>query len=571
MKVNSKFVPLLCGCLCLAVFLVLALFAQPKYAQAGHVEHAGPSASGLLTENEEDFKRWREEIPDYERRLYNRVKDINSRTLRNLRAIIIGNVVFLIVMVTFLVLIRGRLKKISIAIGQLGIIDDSKGTPDGRTAATEKRLPWHQRFSRKLKSPRVRRALVVGVGLIVLVGLPLGIMLTGTEYLIRLDHKPLEGKAAEEAIKNSSAAYDTPGQRATNSPGLAQMEYHYFIGYIPVPNRIVRGYDTERGYVTNNGHFRYDEDFPREKPPGEIRVFVTGGSTAWGSGVNQDQMHTIVAERMFAEKYGTKVRIVNAAAGAHTSTQERIYLENHILDFAPDMVVMFSGWNDTYFSFQGIDLIQDSDFFKYQKQLIKYFEPRAVVLSEKAEIFYKRSPPPNYEKYSLKILWAIDRLIHEVRSGSGPPALPMRDTYLGLARNIRIVDALSKSFNFDFVFYLQPTVFNTAHQLTALEMNPVGNANVPVPDEEEQRQEPSGGFGHYNAKLYAIYRQRLPELARELGFTYSDSDDALAVEKRTVFADSVHFGDRDYRLIGEHLFKVIENRLLARGLLSPKS
>jgi hypothetical protein len=46
-----------------------------------------------------DFKKWREDIPDYEKRLYDRVKNINKRTVRLMNVVIGGFVLILIVLV----------------------------------------------------------------------------------------------------------------------------------------------------------------------------------------------------------------------------------------------------------------------------------------------------------------------------------------------------------------------------------------------------------------------------------------------------------------------------------------
>ena len=55
---------------------------------------------------------------------------------------------------------------------------------------------------------------------------------------------------------------------------IAQMSYDTFLGYIPTPNF------SDKGYQTNGQHLRYDEDLQSPKPEDEIRIFVTGGSTA---------------------------------------------------------------------------------------------------------------------------------------------------------------------------------------------------------------------------------------------------------------------------------------------------
>ena len=417
----------------------------------------------------------------------------------------------------------------------------------------------------------IRRCLIVSMAVFLTVILPFGIMLAGAEYWIRLSYAE-QVERDNEALSATGAAYDTPGQTKDNSPGMSRNEYHYFAGYIPIANISVSGYQTDNGYRVNNGHFRYDKDFPQAKPHGEIRVFVTGGSTAAGmGGVNQEQLYTTIIEQMFAERYDVKVRVISAGVMAYSSTQERIFLENHILDFAPDVVVMFSGWNDTYYAHQGRDIQRNSDYFQSSRYLADFFEEGVVILGDKEKKMYLRGTPPHYDEYSLKTLWSLDKLI---RNTMNPPlpSLPIRQAYAGVERNVRIVAALSKSFNFEFVYYLQPTVLATTHLITPHKRfypNTADRKVVIPPHPYYQDDQQQIDLAEYNIKMYAIYREWLPKLARELGVYFHDADKAISTEQRAVFTDWMHFGDRGNRLIALHLFEVIETVLSNRGVLPP--
>ena len=58
-----------------------------------------------------DFEKWRRDIPDYEKRLYDRVKIINSRTVRLTNVIIGGFVVLFMTLVIGFVLTIGHLRR----------------------------------------------------------------------------------------------------------------------------------------------------------------------------------------------------------------------------------------------------------------------------------------------------------------------------------------------------------------------------------------------------------------------------------------------------------------------------
>ena len=83
-----------------ATFLLLSSATVEPAAGQGMAEAAPLSSEKvseeLLKQNLVDFNKWRREIPDYEKRLYDRVKALNSKSLRLLRVVIAGFIILLI-------------------------------------------------------------------------------------------------------------------------------------------------------------------------------------------------------------------------------------------------------------------------------------------------------------------------------------------------------------------------------------------------------------------------------------------------------------------------------------------
>ena len=79
--------------------LLLVLLSVQVVAKESLAATDGLSGNSLTQHNMEDFKKWQEGIPDYERRLYNRVKKINSRTVRLTNIVMIGWTIGLVVLV----------------------------------------------------------------------------------------------------------------------------------------------------------------------------------------------------------------------------------------------------------------------------------------------------------------------------------------------------------------------------------------------------------------------------------------------------------------------------------------
>lgn len=84
MSKNLKSILLILG------IVTFAIFVNPVYAQ----EKMTPA---------QQFEQWKATIPDYEKRLYDRVKSVNKRTVRIQSAIIIGFSVLFLFMIVLLI------------------------------------------------------------------------------------------------------------------------------------------------------------------------------------------------------------------------------------------------------------------------------------------------------------------------------------------------------------------------------------------------------------------------------------------------------------------------------------
>jgi lysophospholipase L1-like esterase len=75
-------------------------------------------------------------------------------------------------------------------------------------------------------------------------------------------------------------------------------------------------------------------------------IFVIGGSTTFGFITSSDEftIPSILGKKINDEELN--VEVVNAGISMATSGNELYYLENYILDYSPDMVIMYDGWND---------------------------------------------------------------------------------------------------------------------------------------------------------------------------------------------------------------------------------
>ena len=97
----------------------------------------------------------------------------------------------------------------------------------------------------------------------------------------------------------------------------------------------------------NSFGFRGSE-ITKEKPDEVFRIFVVGGSTTFGSGSISDE-HTIPGhlQEIFST-YDKNVEIINAGIGSGYSYTERFLIENELINFDPDLILVYTGGNDSH-------------------------------------------------------------------------------------------------------------------------------------------------------------------------------------------------------------------------------
>lgn len=102
-------------------------------------------------------------------------------------------------------------------------------------------------------------------------------------------------------------------------------------------------------YTTNSLGFRAKE-LTMPKPKDVYRIFLLGGSTAEG-GFNEKWMISYYLQRKLQDLAPhKKFEVINAGVLGYFSESELILLETKIIDLEPDLVVVFDGRNDLFYS-----------------------------------------------------------------------------------------------------------------------------------------------------------------------------------------------------------------------------
>ena len=84
------------------------------------------------------------------------------------------------------------------------------------------------------------------------------------------------------------------------------------------------------------------------RPPGAFRVICVGGSTTFGAGIAGDEKTypARLEARLREANPGLEIEVWNAGVPGYTTAENVIYLGLRLIDFEPDIVVLYEGYND---------------------------------------------------------------------------------------------------------------------------------------------------------------------------------------------------------------------------------
>jgi len=112
------------------------------------------------------------------------------------------------------------------------------------------------------------------------------------------------------------------------------------------------GYDENLVHI-NSQEFRGPE-VSVDKPENTYRIFSVGGSTTFGSGVMDNQTYPYFLQEMFDQSdLDIEVEVINAGWPFRSSGLETSIIKKRLLDFQPDLFMVFEPYNDIIQEIQG--------------------------------------------------------------------------------------------------------------------------------------------------------------------------------------------------------------------------
>ncbi|HEV3299480.1 MAG TPA: hypothetical protein VG055_07555 [Planctomycetaceae bacterium] len=337
--------------------------------------------------------------------------------------------------------------------------------------------------------------------------------------------------------------------------------------------------------VLDEHGFLHDTPITREKPPGTFRIFLMGGSTAFGAGQNI-RYHTVhpypdglyaypssIAGRLQSylqtHNPATHYEVINAAGFERRIHQSLIQYIETLSQFQPDLIINLDGMNDVY------SLVTGTPFADLEQHLPFY-----------VELYQGQRSPLRYSSTYYVLSTAYSKWVNRQRSAEptptsdsatdlSPAAMPSTDEKSGhayyeksrerytknaerLLQIVRQYFAVLKADHTPSIFVLQPLLNRTKtnkhlsqieHKLAEV-MVPAGSDAGPSVDQ----------CALLLAYFYDDYlSDALRKTAKEFGVEYLDLNAEIATLGSDVefYTDYCHLTPEGNRRVAEILGRTI--------------
>ena len=312
----------------------------------------------------------------------------------------------------------------------------------------------------------------------------------------------------QEQRSNFHSAYSDPSVDPKSISWAVPNRLTPFVGTAPTPGQ-------HQNAHINSWQMRSQKELESPKPGNVYRIFLTGGSTAYGSGApSQDKTIGSILEALLNEgstqERSSRYEVFTFANPAWSSTHERIGIENYLSELQPDLVISLSGNNDVFWADAGRNVLWFSTFADdYYHTLAN----DALRISGRKEIPALPHATPASQRIS-------------------PDTVSYR-----LEKNIRLGAHSLEISKVNWIFFLQPTLSVTKKELSR---------------RESEFLSPSRD---YYRECYTAMASHLSRLDLK-NFKFKDLSGIFDSyrTKDDIFLDQFHFGDKGNALIAQSIY-----------------
>ena len=271
-----------------------------------------------------------------------------------------------------------------------------------------------------------------------------------------------------------------------------------------------------------NSHGFRGNEIDLIKPDNTYRIFVVGGSTVLGNSATSDKS-TIPGqlENLLNNlNLDIDIEVINAGIGGAFSFTEINLIKNKIMNYSPDVLIVYNGWNDIDRDLSVMN--EDSSDYNLQTIILR----QLIIKND-----FIKSPGLALKIYN-NYKFSITETRYFDENGIDEKAELWKTRWMDICE-------LGSKNNFDVVIMLQPLV-GTGEKILTLE-------------EEIYYKK----YDHANLiPNYEKYGQKLDEM-RETCTKVVDLRSAFDDQNDTIFHDSGHVGDKGNKIIAEKIYEKI--------------
>ena len=301
-----------------------------------------------------------------------------------------------------------------------------------------------------------------------------------------------------------------------------------------IDRQILPNQESKTVHINNFG--MRGPDITQDKPNDVYRIFLIGGSTLYGSGSTSDTttIPGFLQERFDNSGINQKIQVINAGIEGSSSLEEVPRIKNDLVNFDPDMIVIYHGTNDGHL-----------DWERYTN-----FDSFATPFSKKVLVFFQ-AYLPEY-KTPVLALYVINKIMSV---GSEHSVVPTNDsgTYEPYFKSENMVERsalwhdrikgaceFGNEEGFKTVVLLQPVL---------------GSGNKPLTEYEQSFLIKLGG--EESGKNYDIFANGLVGLDNSC-HTVKDLRNIFDNVPEFIYFDNAHMADYGNNIVSENIFEILK-------------
>lgn len=293
-------------------------------------------------------------------------------------------------------------------------------------------------------------------------------------------------------------------------------------------------------YCSNSLGLR-SEEIATPKPANTRRIFILGGSTVEG-GLNEYWTVAHYLSKKLKQSH-ENLEVINAGIAGFGSQNELALLQTRILDLQPDLVIIFDGRNDLYYSItpywenrRGEDyfsqkraldgLIDNPTFFTLTGNLARFIATKSSILTRAFDLVFRQKPPHVYP--------------HEAKIQEKAV-----QTYVD---NLRLIKAVLETEGINGIIAFQPTLGYGKQKLSPYEHS-IADYLRKVEDTDWLTQV---------ATTWPVVAKRVAALPQSGLVKTCDLSRLFENTTETAYIDSCHYVPLGNQMIGEKLAEIVD-------------